>query len=64
VPGRRRQGGDWTTHDCEGQDDEHGRGLPIVAAIAGDANWGTEAGDAPQSRVVWVRLDWRQDADA
>jgi serine/threonine-protein kinase RsbW len=58
------QGGDWTAHGDEGQDDEHGRGLAIVAAIAGDGNWGTETGDTPQSCVVWVRLAWLQDADA
>jgi anti-sigma regulatory factor (Ser/Thr protein kinase) len=56
------QGGDWTAR--EDQDDEHGRGLAIVAAIAGDGNWGTETGDTPHGCVVWVRLDWHQEAGA
>lgn len=36
------QGGCWTADE---HDDEHGRGLTIVAAIAGDGNWGID-GDA------------------
>jgi anti-sigma regulatory factor (Ser/Thr protein kinase) len=55
------QGGDWTLR--EDQDDEHGRGLAIVAAIAGDGNWGTET-QTPLSFVVWARLAWNQDQDA
>lgn len=52
------QGGDWTADDHQDDDpDEHGRGLAIVEAIAGDGNWGTERGDAPQSRVVWARIE-------
>lgn len=52
------QGGDWTADDHQDNDpDEHGRGLAIVQAIAGDGNWGTEPGDAPQSRVVWARIE-------
>lgn len=47
------QGGDWTPH----QDDEHGRGLTIIAAIAGDGNWGIEVGGTQQGCVVWARLD-------
>src|ERR1700691_828229 len=59
------QGGDdWNGHDGEGQDGEHGRGLAIVGAIAGDGNWGIETGDTPESCVVWVCLAWRQDEDA
>jgi serine/threonine-protein kinase RsbW len=58
------QGGDWTVRDGEDQDDEHGRGLAIVAALAGDGNWGIETGASPESRVVWARLDWHQDQDA
>lgn len=46
-------GGDWSMDE---HDDEHGRGLAIVAAIAGDGNWGIEGDSA--SRVVWFRLDW------
>jgi len=49
------RGGPWTDDQC---DDEHGRGLSIVAAIAGDDNWGVE-GDLA-SRVVWFRLGWDQ----
>ena len=47
------QGGAWTADE---HDDEHGRGLAIVANVAGDGNWGIE-GDA-SSRVAWFRLDW------
>ena len=47
------RGGNWTADEF---DDEHGRGLAIVAAIAGDGNWGID-GDAA-SRVAWFRLDW------
>jgi hypothetical protein len=47
------QGGDWTSPK---PDDEHGRGLGIVAAIAGDGNWGID-GDTTR-RVVWFRLEW------
>jgi serine/threonine-protein kinase RsbW len=39
-------------------DEEHGRGLAVVAAIAGADNWGIE-GDV-SARVVWFRLDWHQ----
>ena len=47
------QGGTWTADEV---DDEHGRGLTIVAAVAGDGNWGID-GDAA-SRTTWFRLDW------
>ena len=47
------QGGTWTADEF---DDEHGRGLAIVATIAGDGNWGIDGDDA--SRVAWFRLDW------
>jgi serine/threonine-protein kinase RsbW len=47
-------GGAWTKDEY---DDEHGRGLGIVAAVAGDENWGVEGNAA--SRVVWFRLDWQ-----
>jgi anti-sigma regulatory factor (Ser/Thr protein kinase) len=50
-------GGTWTQ---EKRDDEHGRGLAVVGAIARDGNWGIE-GDV-SSRVVWFRLDWHQDS--
>lgn len=50
-------GGMWTQDE---HDDEHGRGLAVVAAVAGDGNWGIE-GDV-SSRVAWFRLDWHQDS--
>ena len=47
------QGGPWAA----GNDDvEHGRGLAVVAAIAGDGSWGIEGDTA--ARVAWFRLDW------
>jgi serine/threonine-protein kinase RsbW len=49
------RGGSWTDDEY---DDEHGRGLSIVAAIAGDENWGINGNEA--SRVVWFRLGWDQ----
>lgn len=48
------QGGVWT---ADRHDDEHGRGLAIVAAVAGDGDWGIDGNAA--SRVAWFRLDWR-----
>ena len=47
------QGGPWV---ADGHDDEHGRGLAVVAMIAGDGNWGIE-GDT-SARVAWFRLNW------
>jgi anti-sigma regulatory factor (Ser/Thr protein kinase) len=49
-------GGTWTP---DKHNDEHGRGLAVVAGIAGNGNWGIE-GDVT-SRVAWFRLDWHQD---
>ncbi len=49
------QGGAWATGE---HDDEHGRGLAIVAAVAGAGNWGIDGDEA--ARVVWFRLDWPQ----
>jgi anti-sigma regulatory factor (Ser/Thr protein kinase) len=49
------EGGPWTTSE---PDDERGRGLAIVAAIAGDDNWGVDGGSGPGTRVVWARLNW------
>jgi two-component sensor histidine kinase len=46
-------GGAWAG---AGRDDEHGRGLAIVAAVAGDGNWGIDGDEA--ARVAWFRLDW------
>jgi hypothetical protein len=48
------RGGEWT-------DDPHGRGLAVVAAIAGDGNWGID-GDAA-CRVAWFRLNWPKPQD-
>jgi len=50
------QGGSWTYGDPH---DERGRGLAIVASVAGDGNWGID-GDAA-CRVAWFRLDWYQE---
>jgi serine/threonine-protein kinase RsbW len=50
------QGGPWT---ADAHDDEHGRGLAVVAAIAGDENWGIDGDET--SRVSWFRLDWNED---
>ena len=47
------QGGTWTP-DKHGE--EHGRGLVVLAAVAGGGNWGIDGGD--HSRVAWFRLDW------
>jgi serine/threonine-protein kinase RsbW len=47
------EGGAWKRDQ---RDDEHGRGLAVVAAIAGDGNWGIEGDSA--CRVAWFRLDW------
>jgi two-component sensor histidine kinase len=49
------RGGPWAA----GKDDEeHGRGLAVVAAIAGDGNWGIEGDNS--CRIAWFRLDWPQ----
>jgi two-component sensor histidine kinase len=47
------QGGAWAQ---DRHDDEHGRGLAVVAAVAGGGNWGIE-GDT-SCRVAWFRLGW------
>jgi hypothetical protein len=52
------QGGTWAADEF---DDEHGRGLAIVAAIAGDGNWGID-GDAA-CRAAWFRLNWYPNAE-
>jgi anti-sigma regulatory factor (Ser/Thr protein kinase) len=51
-------GGKWT---ADRADDEQGRGLTIVAAVAGDSNWGFD-GDAA-SRTAWFRLNWHPNAE-
>jgi serine/threonine-protein kinase RsbW len=48
------QGGPWVDRE---PDEERGRGLAMVAALAGDGKWAIEAGQAPGSRVVWIQLD-------
>jgi anti-sigma regulatory factor (Ser/Thr protein kinase) len=50
-------GGTWAADEA---DDEQGRGLAIVAAIAGAGNWGID-GD-PSSRAAWFRLNWHPTA--
>jgi serine/threonine-protein kinase RsbW len=52
------QGRPWTP---PAPGDEHGRGLAIVAAIAGDGNWGIDDGTA--CRVAWFRLNWHHDQE-
>jgi anti-sigma regulatory factor (Ser/Thr protein kinase) len=52
------QGGTWTADEF---DDEHGRGLAIVAAVAGDGNWGID-GDTV-CRAAWFRLNWYPNAE-
>jgi serine/threonine-protein kinase RsbW len=49
------QGGPWGGRPL---DDEHGRGLELVAALAGEGNWLIADGDAPGTRVALVRLGW------
>ena len=41
-------------------DEEHGRGLNIVATTAGDGNWGIGGDDA--SRAAWFRLSWHDNS--
>ncbi len=47
------EGGTWKPGQ---DDDEHGRGLEVVAATAGDGNWGIDGDET--SRAAWFRLDW------
>jgi anti-sigma regulatory factor (Ser/Thr protein kinase) len=47
-------GGTWAADEA---DDEQGRGLAIVAAVAGAGNWGID-GDT-SSRAAWFRLNWQ-----
>ena len=48
-------GGPWAEREPE---DERGRGLAMVAVLAGEGNWGVENGSTFGTRLVWVRLDW------
>lgn len=52
------QRGTWTADEL---DEDHGRGLAIVAAVAGDGNWGIDGSAA--SRAAWFRLDWHPNAE-
>ncbi len=47
------QGGAWVVDE---HDEEHGRGLAIVASVAGEDNWGIDGNSA--ARVAWFRLNW------
>jgi len=49
------QGGPWA---LDVHDEKHGRGLSIVAGVAGPGNWGIEGDEA--SRGAWFRLNWGQ----
>jgi anti-sigma regulatory factor (Ser/Thr protein kinase) len=57
------QGGPPTEREA-GDEDERGRGLAIVAALAGEGNWVIEDGSAPGTRVAWAWLNWRRDDDS
>lgn len=48
------QGGLWVGS----RPDDRPHGLDIVAAIAGDGNWGID-GDSTSGRTAWVRIDWQ-----
>jgi anti-sigma regulatory factor (Ser/Thr protein kinase) len=50
-------GGRWDVRVCGA---ERGRGLAIVAALAGDANWGVDGDEA--ARTVWARFGWPREA--
>jgi anti-sigma regulatory factor (Ser/Thr protein kinase) len=49
------QGGPWIDREPS---EERGRGLALVAYLAGEGNWVVQDGGTPGTRVVWVRLDW------
>jgi serine/threonine-protein kinase RsbW len=49
------RGGPWIERDTG---EEHGRGLLLVARLAGEGNWMVEGGSIPGTRVVRARLDW------
>jgi anti-sigma regulatory factor (Ser/Thr protein kinase) len=53
------QGGDWVRRES---DDEHGRGLAILACLVGAGNWGVELSEETGACVVWARLDWPRKA--
>lgn len=43
-------------------DDDHGRGLPIVAALA--TRWGVDPALGGAGKVVWFRRCWEAEPDA
>jgi serine/threonine-protein kinase RsbW len=49
------QGGPWIERDTG---EEHGRGLALVACLAGEGNWMIKDGSAPGTRVVRAKLYW------
>jgi anti-sigma regulatory factor (Ser/Thr protein kinase) len=49
------QGGPWIERD---PGEERGRGLALVACLAGEGNWAVQDGSVPGTRVVWARLGW------
>jgi serine/threonine-protein kinase RsbW len=49
------QGGPWIERE---PGEERGRGLALVACLAGEGNWAIRDGSAPGIRVVWARLGW------
>jgi anti-sigma regulatory factor (Ser/Thr protein kinase) len=61
LPGRyawlevEDQGGPWIDRE---PGEERGRGLAMVASLAGEGNWVVQDGSTPGTRVVWARLDW------
>jgi len=49
----RDDGGPWPSSDSQGNPD---RGLSLVQALVGAADWGIDGGD--DSRLAWARLYW------
>jgi anti-sigma regulatory factor (Ser/Thr protein kinase) len=49
------QGGPWIDREPS---EERGRGLAMVASLAGEGNWVVQDGSTPGTRVVWARMDW------
>lgn len=47
-------GGPWIQRD---PDPTRGRGLQVVATLAGTGNWGISHGIS-RGRITWARLDW------
>jgi anti-sigma regulatory factor (Ser/Thr protein kinase) len=55
----RDNGGRW----LDSGHDDRPHGLAIVAAVAGDGNWGVD-GDDLTGHTVWARLDWTHRREA